>query len=325
MNLPASSQLDAIIDRDARNAIRCLAAAERATEEGRLNLAKVLRATALAARTRALQLERLEDADSNSVDLLRVITDADSKSLASIAQSTDQSQRHLRFVAASGPIADILRRTSDALEDGRDVSERTVAQFLFGCEDCGYVAERSRPEICPACGSLAREWALFAPFYSATSEHISRRQPGEIVRMLRGDSAAFREALHGQDELLLAHRPAPDEWCVKEIAGHIIDIAELFNRRLGALRRPESDVPEATLLPWALIDGQDYPGRSVAELVTRFESAMGEALALIDALTDADWNRKADMLSGRVMVIDMASWLANHNVAHLEQIRARLT
>ena len=28
------------------------------------------------------------------------------------------------------------------------------------------------------------------------------------------------------------------------------------------------------------------------------------------------------MLSGKLALIDMGSWLANHNVAHLEQIRA---
>ncbi len=227
-------------------------------------------------------------------------------------------------LATSEPLYAILRRTSGALNSDRDVSERVVAQFLFGCEDCGYIAEGSRPELCPACGSVAREWALFAPFYSATSEHILRRQPDEIVRMLRGDAARFRAALASEPEEHLSRHPEPGEWCVKEIAGHMIDIAELFCRRLQALLHPEFDAPEATLLPWALIYGQDYPAKSVAELVARFESAMEDSLALIAQLTDTDWRRKADMLSGRVTVIDMASWLANHNVAHVEQIHARL-
>jgi hypothetical protein len=33
---------------------------------------------------------------------------------------------------------------------------------------------------------------------------------------------------------------------------------------------------------------------------------------------------KVDMVSGRTMVIDVASWAANHNMAHLAQIQALL-
>ena len=105
----------------------------------------------------------------------------------------------------------------------------------------------------------------------------------------------------------------------------MIDIAELHDRRLFALLDPEANVaPEATLLPWKILDGQDYPNAGADALTARFDAAITEALALIARLQSGDWRKKADMLSGRVPVIDMASWLANHNLAHMAQLQARL-
>ena len=201
--------------------------------------------------------------------------------------------------------------------------ESDVAQFLWGCQECGLVVEQGRPEICPACGSIAGEFEMFAPFFSSTSERIMRRQPSEIEAMLRGDPARLTEALAGADDDLLRRKPTAEEWCIKEIAGHMVDIAELFCRRLRALVEPETPQgAERTPMPWMLIHGQGYPEMTAEAICERFERANEDALALIGRLAEKDWRRKAEMAGGRVAVIDMGSWLANHNVAHLEQIKA---
>ena len=76
------------------------------------------------------------------------------------------------------------------------------------------------------------------------------------------------------------------------------------------------------MLPWKIIDGQDYPAASAGELCDRFERAITDALALVEGLPDVSWRKRGEMLSGKLALIDMGSWLANHNIAHLEQIRA---
>jgi rubrerythrin len=325
-------ELRAFASLDAAAAVEALIAAEQATEEGCLNTAKILRATALALRVRALRTGRIVDAQRSTKQNLDAMSLTFHHVMESLISRSGNASLHpderavLSSIAAgSGSLAEILTRAIDSLDANRDVPESLVAQFLFGCEECGYIAEQSRPEICPACGSIAGEWQMFAPFYSATPEHISRRTPDEIVSMLRDDPAKFREVLEGHSDEELRRSPGPGEWCAKEIAGHMIDIAELFNRRLTALLDPDANVPaEATLRPWKIIEGQNYPEATVDALNERFAAAVAQALGLIPRLRQEDWRKKADMLSGRVPVIDMGSWLVNHNLAHLEQIRARL-
>ena len=177
--------------------------------------------------------------------------------------------------------------------------------------------------MCPACGSFGGEFALFAPFFSGTQEHIARRTPAQITEMLRGDRAAMAEALSGLSDDALRRRPGEGEWCIKEIAGHMIDIVEMAGRRLAPIAdATAADEPEAQLLPWRIMDGQDYPSKSADDLVQRYGRGLEALLETIGRLSPGDWRKKATMSGSRVAAIDVGSWVANHNVAHLQQILA---
>ena len=326
MNSETRHELDGAIARDSRIAVSALAAAERAVEEGRLNLAKVLRALALAARARALSLERVATAEAPSTELFALLQSqyrASSDALAALTAAGDRSVQVVHGAAQS--LADVMMRTTESLVTTRDVPETVVAQFLWGCAECGYIAEAVRPEICPACGSVAGDLEMFAPFFSATADRIARRQPAQIVEMLSAAPAALRHALTGVPDASLRASSGPGEWCIKEIAGHTIDIAELFGRRFRAALDPAAPQDDPTVLPWRIIDGQDYPSASAEVLCERFERAIRDALELVEGLPEASWRKRGEMLSGKLALIDVGSWLANHNVAHLEQIRALRT
>lgn len=303
-------------------AVSALAAAERAVEAGRLNAAKVLRAAALSSRVRALALERVASAnDTTSMDIASLLesTGATLASLGALADpGTGGLQASLDALQSS---QHLLQRTHDALAKGRDVRESEVAQFLWGCAECGLLVEAARPEICPACGSIGGDFELFAPFFSATGDHLARRRPSEIVEMLTADAAHLAQLLKSVPEDELRERAADGEWCMKEIAGHMIDIAELFGRRARATLDPNApSIVERTPLPWKLIDGQDYPETSIDDILRRFRAAMDDALAVVATFDDKDWRRKGELSVGRISLIDMASWLANHNLAHAKQI-----
>lgn len=330
MNDETRASLDAAIDRDARTAIRCLAAAERATMEGRLNIAKVLRAAALTSRTRALALERIAAAAVGSHVSFESTSESDTASRHALQAllgsdlTSDERTAIDAALASSLPLSQLLASGAVSITVSRDIAQRDIAQILWGCEDCGFIT-KDRADICPACGSLAGDWVLFAPFYSDTPERISRRTPQSIVDQLNEDPVRFRDVLRRVSEEDLRRKPSPDEWSGKEIAGHIVDVAELFCRRLRAVVEPDMPVPtERTMLPWALMEGQGYPLMPVAELIARFDQANADALALIARLQSSDWRRKAVFAIGKVSVVDLGSWLANHNTAHIHQLRARV-
>ena len=308
--------------REAWASVRSLAAVERAIEEGHLNTAKVLRAHALGARQRALALARLVDDGASSSDAVAWALDT--------TRTTEDA-----IAGASGVLADVIHRsaasaaatlaaTNNALLSERDVSESTVAQFVWVCEVCGLMIEAARPEVCPSCGCIGGEFALFAPFFSGTNERIARKQPAEIVGQLREDGALLAQALAGREEASLCARPAAEEWCVKEIAGHMVDIAELADRRMRASFNDEEPPRERTVLPWRLLESENYAGTPAATICARFSASLEELVTLLSGLDDADWRARIDLVSGRTLAVDVGSWVANHNTAHLEQIKARL-
>jgi rubrerythrin len=318
---PNESDLRAIADRNAILAIRCLAAAERAVEEGRLNVAKVLRAAALSSRARALIIERSLAAGTQSTALITTLAD----SLDCEIDTLRRMNSDVAGLAGDGAesLRGIVATTAQSLERNRDVLESEVAQFVWGCHECGFITQAQRPEVCPACGSIAGDFELFAPFFSSTSERIARRQPAEIVEMLRRAPIALAESLAAATDDALRARPSTDEWCAAEIAGHMIDIAELFCRRLRSLLAPvEPAAPERSPLPWKLMEGQGYEAMTAETLTGRFSAAIHGALAMIEALDERAWSSRVELVSGKVTVLDMGSWLANHNVAHQAQIAA---
>ncbi len=320
------AELRAIADTDAIAAIRCLAAAERAVEEGRMNLAKILRASALSSRARAMALERVAARGEAATDTLAALDGGEHaviRALAGNKADRPSSQAMGALAGAAATRSAILARSVTSLETSRDVPENVVAQLIWCCAECGALFESARPEVCAVCGSFAGDFELFAPFYSGTAERLSRRQPDEIIAMLRGDTAALRDALGGAPEETLRRRPAPGEWCMAEIAGHMVDIAALFNRRLTAALDPAADVPaERSPLPWRLLEGQGYDAMPRADLLRLFGDEIARALTMIDGLGETDWRRNVDMVGGKTRLIDMASWLANHNASHRQQIVA---
>jgi rubrerythrin/uncharacterized damage-inducible protein DinB len=301
---------------------RSLAAAERAVDEGRLNLAKVLRANALGARQRALMLSRLAD---EGIDALTAIE------LGRTASRTTSDA----LAGASGLVADtiirsaksaerVLRITADALASRRDVSESEIAQILWACEVCGIIVESGRPEICPSCGCISGEFALFAPFFSGTAEHLGRKQPAEILSQLRDDGGRLADQLRDRDDDALRWRPAEGEWCAKEIAGHMLDIVDLTLRRIKAAITNEAPPAERTMLPWKLLDTENYPDMAANAISDRFEQSLAELSVILEGLDTKGWRARIDMVSGKTLAIDVGSWVANHNTAHMEQLRARL-
>ena len=327
MSDAARQSLRSLAEREAGASVVALALAERAVAEGRLNIAKVMRARALACQRRA----QLLASAAVSVD------EPWERVLATLHEGVRGEREALSVLdaepSAFGAVLDglaaeekILHRAAAALAKTRDVGEDVVPQFLWGCETCGFIAEASRPELCPACGNIGGEFAMFAPFFSATREHLGRRAPGEALALLDGDGARLAVATADVADVALRAKPAPGEWCMKEIAGHMIDICEIALRAVGpALDPSKEQKPERTPLPWKLLDYEGYPDQPIEAILSRFEASTGELLQILRGLPPGAWRTSATLISGRTPLVDVLSWVVNHNAAHLEQIRALRT
>jgi rubrerythrin len=302
------------IARGGRAYVRNLALAEAAVVRGQFNLAKVLRALAHTQRMQALAAARLLAPGIDPTEVLGTIVAELALALpdASVAGAMAVRER----------ANEIARRAEASLAGHRDVTEMDIAQFLWGCYGCGYLAEGELPDVCPICGALAVEFEEFGPFYSWTPEHLGQLRPAEILDILRAGPDTVAAAFAGLDEARLGAKPSPQEWCLKEIAGHVLETERLFVRRAQAVLADEGmPTLDTPVPPWQLHEGLGYEALSGSELLGRLREARATTLTLVGGLRSEDWVRMGSIGGSAVTLLDLGTWLANHDRGHLAQMQ----
>jgi rubrerythrin len=313
MSSQTPEALAAEVTRGGQASVRNLALAEAAVVRGQFNLAKVLRALAHAQRVQALlaarRLAEVQDLDMALDTIAAEVAVAPPVALGANA------------VAVRERALDIVRRSQTSLATHSDVSETAIAQLLWGCYGCGWLIEGDRPDACPVCGALAVEFEAFEPFYSRTAEHLGQLPPSEILAILQGGPERVAAAFASLDETQLRTKPSPEEWSPKEIVGHLLEVERLFVRRVQAVLASEPPAMlDSPVPPWKLHIGVGYEDMPALELLVRFRKTREDTVALVAELQPADWGRTGTVGGTAVTVVDLGTWLANHDRGHLAQL-----
>lgn len=304
--------------------IRNLVAAEQAILHGQFNLAKLLRAAAHSQRVMAMEAARLLEDDLDAQMLLNSI-------LAEISEDKDLdrlvlegSVNHIQLKQSADArvrLRDIIRRSLTSLENNPDVSESDVAQFLRGCYGCGVILEGDPPHACPVCGALSVEFEGFGPFYSATAEHLGQLKPEDIIKILSNIPNEVEAVIGGVGSAVLHQKPSPDEWCIAEIIGHMLETDLLFALRVQTLLSAQGAELPWPMPPWKLHEGKGYETMQPSDLIAHLRAARKQSLELINGMTPTDWLRKGTSFGSKISMVDLATWLTNHDRGHLAQIK----
>lgn len=310
--------------------VRNLAAAEGAVMRGQFNLAKVLRALAHSQRVQAIGAARLlAAADDPATVLGTILTELEGQPAAGNSTATASA-------APPGPLdgsatvreraRDLVRRSIQSLQSHSDVMETDVAQILCGCYGCGNLVavEGAAPETCDVCGALSPELAWFEPFYSITPEHLGQRSPAEILAILAAVPDDVAAAVAGLDDATLRRKPSADEWCAKEIVAHLLETELLFTRRVSAILAhdgPGLPAINTAVPPWRLHEGKGYVDMPMEAIVAHLRATRMATRSLVGDLTPAQWARRGTNVEGTATVLDLGTWLANHDLGHLVQLR----
>jgi rubrerythrin len=306
--------------------LRNLLAAEAAILRGQFNVAKILRASAHAHRVLGMEAARLGDKEFSPTDLFAT-------NLAELASALDQVPEELGELDADAKtklkqsalvrarVRDLMLRSIKSLETHPDVMESDVAQFLWGCYSCGYIAEGDRPDVCVVCGALGAEFQLFGPFYSVTPEHLGQLTPSEIMTTVEAVPGQLAEIIAGADDESLSRKPSKEEWCVKEIMGHMLETDSLFAQRVRVILAGQG-VPDITtpIPPWKLQEGKGYERMAIEELLERFRQNRSESLTMVRGLRPEQWARQGSNGGTGTSVLDLGTWLAHHDQGHTAQI-----
>ena len=312
------------LERGGRAYIRNLAAAEHAVLNGQFNTAKVLRASAHSQRIMAMEAARLLENEYGAQNVLNAVLEesgSDQDWVTSVSEDTAVRQYFLQSAEVRERLRDIIQRALASLENKPDVLESDVAQFLRGCYGCGAILEGDPPHACPICGALSVEFEGFGPFYSSTAEHLGQLSPEDIINILEGIPDEVEAAIKNVDQTMLQQKPSLDEWSVAEIIGHMLETDLLFVKRAQTLLETQGIELPWPMPPWKLQEGKGYETLQSTELIAHMRAARTQSLALIRAMTPEDWTRKGLSFGSRISMLDLGTWLANHDRGHLAQIK----
>jgi hypothetical protein len=139
--------------------------------------------------------------------------------------------------------------------------------------------------------------------------------------------AAFPEQLkrqiQGLDEAALRFRPAPDEWSILELIGHIIDVGALWPGRTRQMLA--SDNPTLAAVDPAWVRQRDYHNKQASFLLITLAEQRAEYVEFLRMLRPSQLARTGiHPTRGPLTVEQGIAALADHDRGHSQQIAANL-
>jgi hypothetical protein len=134
-------------------------------------------------------------------------------------------------------------------------------------------------------------------------------QPGELRTLLQNVSDAQANV-----------RPAPGEWSVKEVIGHVCDTERVFSYR--AMRIARSDIiPLAGFEQDEYVRATDFNARTLPDLIEEFEAQRRANVLCFKPLTEAETARRGTASNFPVSVRALLYMMAGHVMHHIESLK----
>ena len=157
----------------------------------------------------------------------------------------------------------------------------------------------------------------YAPFYAG---YVSRASETDVIESLRAQADDLRQLLSGVTDAQARLRPAPPEWSINEVLGHLIDGERIFSYRMLRIARGD-----ATPLPGFEQDDYILPGkfntRTLASLLDEFAIARRSTLSLVETLDDEMLSHVGTASNTPVSARALVFITAGHVAHHTESLR----
>jgi len=157
----------------------------------------------------------------------------------------------------------------------------------------------------------------------------SALEPRAVSALLQSAGAMIRAEMSALPEPALAFHPAPGEWCVKEVLGHLIESeARGFAGRIRLILAAGDRAGEGLQLEgWdqeVVARERNDCARDGAALVAEFDRMRAESVKLAAGLTAADLARGGSHRVGFLTVRDLLHEWVHHDRNHLRQMLANV-
>jgi hypothetical protein len=146
-----------------------------------------------------------------------------------------------------------------------------------------------------------------------------------VARLLAAGATAIRAEVEGLPEAVHGWHPAPGEWCVNEVLGHLL---EAERRGFAGRIRLLLEADEPRLETWdqeAVARARQDCGRPGSEVLAELLAERVMSVELVQGLSAESLARGGDHVTvGRVTVHELLQEWVHHDRNHLKQLLANV-
>lgn len=158
-----------------------------------------------------------------------------------------------------------------------------------------------------------------APYYA---RYIERVPNGDLITVLRDQSADTVALLRDLTPERATHAYAPGKWTVKEVVGHVIDAERIFAYR--ALRFARGDTTElAGFEQNPYVPAGKFDRRSLGDLLEELQIVRAATIQLVRHADDEVLSRRGIASGKEVSVRALFYIIAGHERHHVDLLRER--
>jgi len=136
------------------------------------------------------------------------------------------------------------------------------------------------------------------------------------VERLQGTAGRIEWKVKGVDEEQLSFK-LDNKWSIKQNIGHLAEVDEIANKRIGEMVRGISPMSPAVFEPRG-----DYNQQSLQDVLDFFQRNRDQNIKFYNALTDTDLEKSSlhPRLKVQMTPVDLAWFDAEHDDHHLVRI-----
>lgn len=143
---------------------------------------------------------------------------------------------------------------------------------------------------------------------------------GNVVERVRGTPARLEDLTRGLSAEVLTRRDG-DKWSIQEQAGHLLDCGELEMDRLDDFEAGRDVLVAADMTNQATHDA-NHNANTIENILSEFRKERMEFVRRLESYDEAFVERTAlhPRLKTKIRVIDLVSFIAEHDDHHLARI-----
>lgn len=282
---------------------RLLAASQDLTDEGMLNLQKLIEALTFATvRVEARSYRSEAPADARIREVKALVAD-------------------LPETTVPQPVRALVDRALDHYSEGASGDlPYDIAPDLFVCRNCGHIATEIVPVLCPSCGESEGVFRRFQGMFNG--DNAEPTDPRSLVDLLDENARTLQATVAGLSQSVLKRSPFPGRWSLHDHILHFHQAQCVLVDRISLMLSEDSPRLD-TAVPYQLDSAIEEELNGTQRVLETYLTERRTLTGRLRGLSIAElWRTGRHGDFGIVSVMHQIKYFAHHEQAHFGTIAA---